>query len=59
MVYLNNSTKKCVGKMFSDLAKGFDCISHEVLVDKLHLYGTCIYFFGEGGGKQSGFDADT
>jgi hypothetical protein len=29
----------CVGKMFSDLAKGFDYISHEVLVDKLHLCG--------------------
>jgi hypothetical protein len=31
--------KMCVGGIFCELGKGFDCISHEILLTKLHFHG--------------------
>ena len=34
---LNNS--QIVGGIFCDIQKAFDCVNHEILLDKLHFYG--------------------
>ena len=30
---------KCFGALLTDLLKAFDCLSHELLIAKLHAYG--------------------
>ena len=32
-------TGKCFGGLLTDLSEAFDCLSHELLVGKLHTYG--------------------
>ena len=30
---------KCLGALLTDLSKVFECLSHELLIAKLHAYG--------------------
>ena len=38
----NGDNKKTFGKLLTDLSKTFDCLSHELVLAKLHPYGFSI-----------------
>ena len=35
----NLDQRRCVGGIFCDLTKAFDCVNHNILLNKLHYYG--------------------